>query len=167
MCRLTRYSEAQCVRVWLGDGGRWQPVRLPRPSREPSACRGRRRPLRDRRRYRRPSLDRSTEPAGRHARCRSDPGGFDVDGIVGPLTWAALPSDAQMPLLRLGSQENPVAGLQRILTQQAPGRWAVSPEAVTGVFDAATSAAVQASQRWSGNTANGCRRSCNSPALRG
>ena len=31
----------------------------------------------------------------------------------------------------------------------------VSPQAVTGVFDAATSAAVQAFQRWSGITADG------------
>jgi len=81
--------------------------------------------------------------------------GLDVDGIAGPLTWAALPSDAQMPLLRLGSEGDPVAGLQRILTQRASGRWEVSPQAVTGVFDATTSAAVQAFQRWNGITADG------------
>jgi|HubBroStandDraft_6_1064221.scaffolds.fasta_scaffold190056_1 peptidoglycan hydrolase-like protein with peptidoglycan-binding domain len=81
--------------------------------------------------------------------------GLDVDGMVGPLTWAALPPDAQMPMLRIGSEGDPVAGLQRVLTQYASGRWAISPEAVTGVFDATTSAAVQAFQRWSGLTADG------------
>jgi peptidoglycan hydrolase-like protein with peptidoglycan-binding domain len=81
--------------------------------------------------------------------------GLDADGIAGPLTWAALPADAPMPLLRLGSQGDPVAGLQRVLTEQAPGRWVVSPQAVTGVFDATTSAAVQAFQRWSGITSDG------------
>jgi len=81
--------------------------------------------------------------------------GLDVDGITGPLTWAALPSDVQMPLLRLGSEGDAVAGLQRVLTEQAPGRWDVSPQAVTGVFDATTSAAVQAFQRWNGITADG------------
>ena len=81
--------------------------------------------------------------------------GLDVDGIAGPRTWAALPPDAQMPLLRIGSEGDPVAGLQRVLIQHASGRWAVSPEAVTGVFDAGTSAAVQAFQRWSGITADG------------
>jgi len=81
--------------------------------------------------------------------------GLDVDGIAGPLTWAALPADAQMPLLRLGSEGDPVAGLQRVLTEQAPGHWEISPQAVTGVFDATTSAAVQAFQRWSGIAADG------------
>jgi peptidoglycan hydrolase-like protein with peptidoglycan-binding domain len=81
--------------------------------------------------------------------------GLDVDGITGPLTWAALPPDAQMPLLRLGSQGDAVAGLQQVLTEQASGRWDVSPQGITGVFDATTSAAVQAFQRWSGITADG------------
>lgn len=29
MCCLSRYYEALCGWAWLGDGGRWQPVRLP------------------------------------------------------------------------------------------------------------------------------------------
>jgi len=81
--------------------------------------------------------------------------GLDVDGIAGPLIWAVLPPDVQMPLLRLGSQGDAVARLQQVLTEQAPGRWDVAPQAVTGVFDAATSAAVLAFQRWSGITADG------------
>lgn len=60
-----------------------------------------------------------------------------------------------MPLLRLGSEGDAVTGLQRVLTERAPGRWDVSPQAVTGVLDATTSAAVQAFQRWSGITADG------------
>lgn len=60
-----------------------------------------------------------------------------------------------MPLLRPGSEGDPVAALQRVLTEQAPGRWDVSPQAVTGVFDATTSAAVQAFQRWNGISADG------------
>lgn len=59
--------------------------------------------------------------------------GLDVDGIAGPLIWAALPPDAQMPLLRPGSEGDPVAALQRVLTEQAPGRWDVSPQAVTSL----------------------------------
>ena len=35
MCLLTRYYEARCGLVRLDDGGRWQPVRLLRLSREP------------------------------------------------------------------------------------------------------------------------------------
>ena len=81
--------------------------------------------------------------------------GLDVDGIAGPRTWAELPSAPPMPLLRLGSEGGPVAGVQRVLIQQAPGRWQVAPEAVTGVFDTSTSAAVQAFQRWSGIAADG------------
>ena len=29
MCRLNRCYEARCGWMWLGDGGRWLPVRLP------------------------------------------------------------------------------------------------------------------------------------------
>ncbi len=29
MCRLSRYCTAECGWVWLGDCGRWQPIRLP------------------------------------------------------------------------------------------------------------------------------------------
>ena len=75
--------------------------------------------------------------------------GLDVDGIAGPLTWAALPSGGPMPLLRLGSSGPVVAAVQEILTRDAPGRWDTAPDAATGQFDHSTSAAVQAFQRWS------------------
>lgn len=74
--------------------------------------------------------------------------GLDVDGITGPGIWAALPSGEPMPLLRNGSRGDAVATLQRLLAEGAPARWKVAPEAVTGTFDASTSAAVQAFQQW-------------------
>jgi hypothetical protein len=74
--------------------------------------------------------------------------GLNVDGIAGPRTWAALPPGDSMPTLRLGSTGPVVAALQKVLTQHAETRWATAPEAETGVFDRATSAAVQDFQRW-------------------
>lgn len=38
MCLLTRYYEARCGWVWLGDGGRWQPVGLPGHPANPPKC---------------------------------------------------------------------------------------------------------------------------------
>jgi Putative peptidoglycan binding domain len=81
--------------------------------------------------------------------------GLNPDGIAGPQTWAQLPATAPMPLLRLGSRGDSVAGLQGVLTREAPGRWETKPTAVTGTFDASTSAAVQAFQRWNGLGADG------------
>jgi hypothetical protein len=81
--------------------------------------------------------------------------GLDVDGIAGPATWAALPSGGPMPLLRPGSRGEVVASLQRVLAEGAPARWKVAPEAVTGIFDASTSAAVQAFRQWHGVKADG------------
>jgi hypothetical protein len=81
--------------------------------------------------------------------------GLDVDGIAGPGTWAALPSGGPMPLLRNGSGGEVIASLQRVLAKGAPARWNVAPEAVTGTFDASTSAAVRAFQQWHGVEADG------------
>jgi peptidoglycan hydrolase-like protein with peptidoglycan-binding domain len=81
--------------------------------------------------------------------------GLDVDGIAGPDIWAALPSGGPMPLLRNGSRGEVVASLQRVLAEGAPARWKVAPEAVTGTFDASTSAAVRAFQQWHGVEADG------------
>jgi Putative peptidoglycan binding domain len=80
---------------------------------------------------------------------------LDVDGIAGPGIWAALPQGGPMPLLRSGSSGDAVAALQRVLAEGAPTRWKVAPEAVTGTFDATTSAAVQAFQRWHALEADG------------
>ncbi len=80
---------------------------------------------------------------------------LDVTGIAGPGTWSALPSGGPMPLLRNGSRGDAVAALQRVLGEDAPARWKVAPEAVTGTFDASTSAAVQAFQQWHDIEADG------------
>ena len=80
---------------------------------------------------------------------------LDVDGIAGRATWAALPPGGPMPLLRNGSRGHAVAALQRVLVEEAPSRWKVAPEAVSGSFDASTSAAVQAFQRWHNIDADG------------
>jgi hypothetical protein len=49
-----------------------------------------------------------------------------VDGIVGPLTWAALPDGRSMPTLQEGSTGNVVHGLQQVLTNGAPGQWNIA-----------------------------------------
>jgi peptidoglycan hydrolase-like protein with peptidoglycan-binding domain len=42
--------------------------------------------------------------------------GLTVDGIVGPLTWNALPDGGPMPTLQLGSSGDVVRSLQTVLT---------------------------------------------------
>src|SRR5215813_8955483 len=81
--------------------------------------------------------------------------GLNVDGIVGPGTWAELPSGAPMPVLRAGSRGDAVAQLQRVLAGQAEGRWESSPLEATGTFDASTSAAVKAFQEWNSIASDG------------
>ena len=81
--------------------------------------------------------------------------GLIVDGIAGHGTWAELPSGAPMPILRSGSRGDAVAQLQRVLAHQAQGRWECSPQAVTATFDASTSAAVKAFQKWNGISSDG------------
>src|ERR687890_518548 len=49
--------------------------------------------------------------------------GLLVDGIVGPLTWNALPDGRPMPVLKQGSSGEVVRSLQRVLTNGAPGQW--------------------------------------------
>src|SRR3954454_17814395 len=49
--------------------------------------------------------------------------GLTPDGIVGPLTWAALPDGRPMPLLREGSSGDVVRELQCVLTNGA-SEWA-------------------------------------------
>jgi peptidoglycan hydrolase-like protein with peptidoglycan-binding domain len=60
--------------------------------------------------------------------------GLLVDGIVGPLTWNALPDGGPMPVLREGSSGAVVQSLQRVLTNGAPGEWGTTPQGIDGIF---------------------------------
>ncbi len=81
--------------------------------------------------------------------------GLVVDGIVGPLTWAALPDGGPMPLLQAGSTGAVVSSLQTLLTNGAVGQWNVTPEGIDGVFGPHTKASVEAFQVWGGVTVDG------------
>jgi peptidoglycan hydrolase-like protein with peptidoglycan-binding domain len=81
--------------------------------------------------------------------------GLVVDGIAGPLTWAALPDGGPMPSLQLGSSGAVVSSLQTLLTNGAPGQWLTTPGAIDGSFGPHTKAAVEAFQAWGGVTVDG------------
>jgi peptidoglycan hydrolase-like protein with peptidoglycan-binding domain len=81
--------------------------------------------------------------------------GLVVDGIVGPLTWAALPDGGPMPTLQEGSTGNVVRSLQEVLTNGAPGQWNTTPGAVDGSFGPNTKASVKAFQTWGGVASDG------------
>ncbi|MDX6254860.1 MAG: hypothetical protein QOJ11_1194 [Frankiales bacterium] len=74
--------------------------------------------------------------------------GLAADGVVGSLTWAALPDGGPMPLLRRGATGEVVRALQRVLATGAPGQWNVSPGAADGIFGPLTEASVRAFQGW-------------------
>jgi peptidoglycan hydrolase-like protein with peptidoglycan-binding domain len=80
--------------------------------------------------------------------------GLTADGIVGPLTWAALPDGRPMPLLKEGSSGDVVRELQRVLTNGA-SEWGTSPQGVDGQFGPRTKASVTAFQSWGGVAADG------------
>ncbi len=81
--------------------------------------------------------------------------GFAVDGVVGPLTWNALPNGAPMPVLRPGSSGEVVRALQTLLTNGASGAWNVTPQGIDGNFGPHTKASVQAFQTWGGVASDG------------
>jgi peptidoglycan hydrolase-like protein with peptidoglycan-binding domain len=70
------------------------------------------------------------------------------DGVVGPLTWNALPDGGPMPTLHDGSHGAAVESLQRVLTAGAPGQWATGPGGIDGSFGPHTRASVEAFQHW-------------------
>jgi len=80
--------------------------------------------------------------------------GLTVDGIVGPLTWAALPDGRPMPLLKEGSSGDVVRELQRVLTNGA-SEWGTSPQGIDGQFGPLTKASVKAFQTWGGVASDG------------
>lgn len=81
--------------------------------------------------------------------------GLTVDGIVGPLTWNALPDGGPMPTLQLGSSGDVVRSLQTVLTNGAAGEWNTTPQGIDGDFGPNTEASVKAFQTWGGVTADG------------
>ena len=81
--------------------------------------------------------------------------GLAVDGIVGPLTWNALPNGAPMPVLRQGASGEVVRALQTLLTNGASGAWNVTPQGIDGNFGPHTEASVQAFQTWGGVASDG------------
>ena len=78
-----------------------------------------------------------------------------IDGIVGPLTWNALPDGGPMPTLQSGSTGEVVRSLQTLLTNGAPGQWMTTPQGIDGTFGPHTRASVEAFQSWGGVTADG------------
>ena len=78
-----------------------------------------------------------------------------VDGIVGPLTWQALPDGGPMPTLEVGSSGDVVRSLQTVLTNGAAGQWGTTPQGIDGHFGPHTRASVEAFQSWGGTGADG------------
>jgi murein L,D-transpeptidase YcbB/YkuD len=72
--------------------------------------------------------------------------GLAADGIVGPLTWGALPADPNTPQLAMGDSGSAVAGLQQGLTAYSNEDPATNPGAIDGEFGPMTEAAVRAYQ---------------------
>ena len=73
--------------------------------------------------------------------------GLAADGIVGPLTWNALPDGGPMPTLQQGSSGEVVKRLQTVLTNGA-SQWGTGPGPIDGDFGPLTKASVQAFQGW-------------------
>jgi peptidoglycan hydrolase-like protein with peptidoglycan-binding domain len=71
--------------------------------------------------------------------------GLTVDGIVGPMTWQALPADPNTPLLSRGASGSVVTALQKGLKKYATA--ATDPGAVDGDFGPKTESAVKAYQQ--------------------
>ena len=69
------------------------------------------------------------------------------DGVVGPITWNALPDGGPMPLLARGSTGTVVARLQTVLTN-GPGQSGIPTPGIDGDFGPRTKAAVEAFQTW-------------------
>jgi peptidoglycan hydrolase-like protein with peptidoglycan-binding domain len=80
--------------------------------------------------------------------------GLTADGVVGPLTWAALPDGGPMPTLQEGSSGAVVKSLQQVLSNGA-SEWGVGPGAIDGQFGPKTKASVIAFQKWGGVTQDG------------
>ena len=72
--------------------------------------------------------------------------GLTVDGVVGPLTWRALPADPDTPELGRGATGAPVSALQRALLRYGGSGSTTDPGPIDGDFGSRTEAAVRAYQ---------------------
>jgi peptidoglycan hydrolase-like protein with peptidoglycan-binding domain len=72
------------------------------------------------------------------------------DGVVGPLTWQALPDGGPVSLLAEGSTGDVVADLQSVLTNGAPGQWGTTPQGIDRDYGLHTRAFVVAFRTWGG-----------------
>ena len=81
--------------------------------------------------------------------------GLTADGIVGPLTWQALPADPNTPELASGATGGVVSALQQgLLRYGGPGS-ATDPGPIDGVFGPRTESAVRAYQSQRSVTVDG------------
>lgn len=76
--------------------------------------------------------------------------GLTVDGIVGPLTWQALPADPDTPELSNGSSGSEVSAMQQVLKNAG-----LYTGPIDGDFGPDTEAAVRAYQTQRGVTVDG------------
>lgn len=83
--------------------------------------------------------------------------GLTVDGVVGPATWATLPSyREESPELEKGSKGPAVAWLQKALSgADIVIEFTPYNGAIDGIFGPKTEAAVRALQTWAGQATNG------------
>lgn len=81
--------------------------------------------------------------------------GLADDGIVGPLTWNALPADPKTPLLGLGASGGIVSSLQKGLVKYGGAGSLTDPGAIDGDFGPKTKGAVKAYQSRRGTTSDG------------
>ena len=81
--------------------------------------------------------------------------GITPDGIVGPITWNALPDGGPMPTLQEGKHGDVVRSLQTILADGAAGEWNTGPGPADGEFGPKTRASVVAFQKWGHVSADG------------